>query len=138
MANKKHRRRRAVRLVNTGRVPDAAEPREPGAAHAVARTATMVFGGAEVLTIGLLRLSGRLVTSSLVGAITVATQAGALAVDAVRGAISDATEVAREVTVRAGTPGQGRAPAGARRRVSARRAEERHAQPVTALSPPAA
>jgi hypothetical protein len=138
MATKKNRRRRLVRSVNMDRVPDTAAPHEAWATDAITRTATMVFGGAEVLTVGLLRFSSRLVTSALTGAIAVGTQAGALAVDAVQEAISDARDVARDVAARAGTPGQGRVPAGTRRRVSAPRAEERHTQPVTELSPPAA
>jgi hypothetical protein len=138
MATKKTRRRRPERTKSMDRVPDAAEPREPWAAGAIARTANVVFGGLEVLTVGVLRLSSRLVTNALTGAITVGAQAGALAVHTVREAVSDATEVARDVAGRAGTPHPGRPPAGARRRASARRAAAGRPQPVTELTQPAA
>jgi hypothetical protein len=137
MASKKNRRRRPIQAVNLARVPDTAEPHEPQATDAIERTATMVFGAAEVLTVGLLRFSSRLVTSALTGALAVGTTTAALAVDAVQEAISEAREVARDVAARAGTPGQGRVPARTRRR-SARGAEEGHAQAVTELSRPAA
>jgi hypothetical protein len=138
MATKKVRRRRPQRHINVDRIPEVAESHEPWAANTIARTANMVFGGAEVLTVGMLRLTSRLVTSTLTGVIAVGTQAGVLAVDAVRDAIGDATDVARAVAARAETPGRGRAPAGTRRRLTTRRLELRRPQPVTQLSQPAA
>ena len=133
MATKKNRRRRSPRHINAERIPEVAEPREPWAADAIARTANMLFGGVEVLTVGVLRLSSRLVTSTLTGVIAAGTQAGVLAIDAVRDTISDTTAMARAVAARAETPGQGRAPGRTRRRLPARQVALRRPQPVTPL-----